>query len=159
MLTPTTDWVLAAPFRPHLRQLAEATGLEPAHIALLVGVPTLTVERLATPRPRHSPDRLRRRDAQRLFAHDADSLAKLARELVPATQAGALARHLLAAAPTASQLCGIEPARLERLARGELDQCPRVTLVRLQAAYLRLRARPALLLPRVGPVDDLEQAA
>ncbi|GEM_PF-3911603 len=158
-LADLADWVLAAPFRIHVQQLVDQTGIRPRHLAVLVGVPTATVLRLVHPRPRHSPDRIRRRDAERLFGLDAHGLRDLAESRVGAAEGRVLAARLVARVGTE------EAVRLTGLCEGDLvtllsphPTCSRLVVARLQDALGQLVARPNLCLPRVGDVG-LQAAA
>lgn len=160
-MTDPSDWVLAAPFRCHARWLCEATGIDARTLAVLVGVPTLTLLRLVEPRrPRHSPDRLRHQDAQRLFSFGPDELRERAHRRVAATRSAELAGRLLEMVPAqdAAALSGLPPAELVALANHRRTSCPRLHEARLQAALLQVRARSAQSGPRVGGME-LERAA
>lgn len=153
-LADLADWVLAAPFRSHVQQLVDQTGIRPRHLAVLVGVPTATVLRLVHPRPRHSPDRVRRRDAERLFGLDAHGLRDLAESRVGAAEGRVLAARVVTRVGTeeAVRLTGLSEGDLVTLLQSPHPTCSRLVVARLQDALGQLVARRTPCLPRVGDV-------
>jgi len=132
---PTHDWVLAAPFRAHLRHLQAATGLPWGVLARAAGVSPSLVQHLVLGRYGRHPRRISPDSARRLIAVDRVALAGLGLEWVPADRTRRQVRGLLAD--------GTDPDRLAawcRLSRPELlgltgaARCSRLVALLVDAA-------------------------
>ena len=135
------DWVLAAPFRAHLRQLHAMTGLPWPVLALAAGVSPALVRHLVLGHRGRQLRRLSPVSARRLLRLDAARLAELATEWVPAQTTAERVARLLAAGcdPEAlARWCRVSPSQLV-----ELTQARRCT--RLVAFLVEAACPPALL--------------
>jgi hypothetical protein len=133
--SPEHDWVLAAPFRAHLRHLQAATGLPWAVLARAAGVSPSLVHHLVHGRNGRHQRRISRDSARRLIAVDRARLAGLGLEWVPADRTRRQVRRLLAD--------GADPGRLAawcRVSRPELlgltsaTRCNRLVALLVDAA-------------------------
>lgn len=140
------DWVLAAPFRAHVRTLVQTTGVPWLVIALNARVPPTLVSSLVG--GQHLT-RIPPSAAARLLRVDASSLLALTAEWVPAAPSVVRLSELLSSGADADQL-----ARHCRLTRFQLEmlldspRCTRMTELLVQAAWLA--ARRVTTAPRVA---------
>ena len=135
------DWVLAAPFRAHLRQLQAATGLPWPVLALAAGVSPALVRHLVLGHRGRQLRRLCPVSARRLLRMDAARLAGLATEWVPAAATAERVARLLAAGcdPEAlARWCRVSPSHLVALTQAQ--RCTRLVAFLVEAA-----CPPALL--------------
>lgn len=144
------SWVEAAPFRAHLIWLIEATGIDRHTIAELTGVPTRLVGRLLGPRGR-ALRRLPPHFARQLLLLTPRSITTCRSNRVPAER---VRRVLLVLSQRgypdteSSLLTGLEPTRLRRFRRGQVDRIDEYTearvLGRVRAAGLEGEVAVAL---------------
>jgi hypothetical protein len=140
-------WVLAAPFRAHVRRVLEQTGLPWPVIALAGDLPPAVVRSLLFGRDGRHRTRLPAPAARRLLALDADRLWAQRRSWVPAAPAAAAVIELLSGGCPPSAL-----ARYCRLSEPELialidaPLCTRLTELLALAARMQWR-RPLHALP------------
>lgn len=129
------DWVLAAPFRAHLRQLQAASGLPWGVLALAAGVSPALVRHLVLGNRGRRPHRLSPESARRLIGLDGAQLARLGTEWVPAARTTRQLGDLLAGGADPGQLaawCRLTPAGLAALARA--TRCTRLVALLVEAA-------------------------
>ena len=144
-------WVLAAPFRAHLRHLQAASDLPWGVLARAAGVSPTLVEHLVLGRNGRHPRRISPACARRLIALDQARLAFLRLESVPANRTRSQVRRLLAEGADADRLaswCRLSRPGLRDLARAA--RCSRLVALLVDAA-----CPPHL----VTPVDESEPAA
>lgn len=129
----------AAPFRAHLRQLLDLTGLPWPVFALKAGVPPRLVSRLLNHGGRQLP-RLPRDTAIRILGLTDESVAELGRTMVPADDTRDCLRRLLLAG------CSIHAlAQYCRLPHTELlntlsaTHCTELTALLVRSASLQCR--------------------
>lgn len=151
-LTDDTDaWVLAAPFRAHLRQVQAGSGLPWPVLALAAGVSPALVRHLVFGRQGRLPHRISPESARRLLRLDGQRLAELAGQSVPARATAERVRLLLAAGWEAGDL-----AAWCRVGRGELAALPRAARCsRLLALLVQAACPPEL----AGDEDEPDEAA
>jgi hypothetical protein len=144
-------WVLAAPFRAHLRQVQAASGLPWPVLALAAGVSPALVRHLVFGRQGRLPHRISPESARRLLTVDVQRLAELAAQPVPAGATAERVQRLLAS--------GWDPADLAawcRVSRSELAALPRaVRCGRLLALLVQSACPPEL----AGDEDGPDEAA
>ena len=144
-------WVLAAPFRAHVRRLLEQTGLPWPVVALAVGLPPTLVRNLIFGRDGRHRSRLPAPAARRLLTLDAERLLGQSRVWVPAGPSAEIVAELLHG--------GCPPAALARYCRlsepeliGLLDASLCSGLTELLAGAARLQwHRPLQSVPGQAP--------
>lgn len=132
---PDHDWVLAAPFRAHLRQLQAGTGLPWAVLALAAGVSPALVRHLVHGNRGRKPHRLAPESARRLIGLDGAQLARLGTEWVPAARTVQRLGELLAGGADPRRLaawCRLTPAELAALSQAA--RCTRLLALLVEAA-------------------------
>lgn len=137
-LSPPSDtaWVLAAPFRAHLRHLVEGSGLPWEVVALHAGVSVSTASGLLFGRRGRPLRRIARPVALRLLAVSVESVSRLPRLAIPAGASGSRARLLLGrgAHPQAlARELGIPVGLLGALVDGQVHHVSRELALRLRA--------------------------
>lgn len=143
-------WVLAAPFRAHLRQVQAACGLPWRVLALAAGVSPALVRHLVLGRHGRLPHRISPEDARRLLSLDTARLAGLAVESVSARQTAERVGLLLQAGHDPAVLarwCRLSESQLSALARA--SRCSR-----LLALFVEAVCPPAL----AGDPDETDAA-
>ena len=147
----TDAWVLAAPFRAHLRQVQSACGLPWPVLALAAGVSPALVRHLVFGRRGRLPHRISPESARRLLWLDGRRLAELAAQQVSARSTADRVRLLLAS--------GYDPGDLAawcRLSRSELAALPQaVHCSRLLALTVQAACPPEL----AGDEQEPDEAA
>ncbi len=147
----TGAWVLAAPFRAHLRQVQAASGLPWPVLALAAGVSPALVRHLVFGRQGRLPHRISPESARLLLGLDEQRLIDLAAQPVAAGATAERVRRLLAS--------GRDPADLAawcRISRSDLAALPRaVRCSRLLALLVQAACPPEL----AGDQDGSDEAA
>jgi len=129
------DWVLAAPFRAHLRHLQAATGLPWGVLARAAGVSPSLVQHLVLGRNGRHQRRISRASARRLIALDRAALARLGLDWVPANRTRQQVRRLLADGADPDRLaawCRLTKREFLGLARA--SRCSRLVALLVDAA-------------------------
>lgn len=129
-MRPTTSrgcdsWVLAAPFRAHVRDLVEGTGLPWRAVAVALDVPSGVLKALMFPRP--GTRRIRHRDAAGLLAVTPDRLNSRGRMLVSASATTSAVRALGRLGfddATVAEFLGCDAAAVGVLRQGRWLVCP-----------------------------------
>ena len=148
---PNHDWVLAAPFRAHVRHLLDCTGLPWPVVALEAGIPPALVRHLLYGRRGRRLARIPPGTAVALLRLDSAALLGTAARWVPAASTASRLAYLLSRGmPTAplARFCRITESELEALL--ETPTCSRLTAHLVEAA---------VLLHRAGPAQSLKSAA
>lgn len=147
-------WVLAAPFRAHVRRLLDQTGLPWPVIALTADLPPSLVRSLLFGRDGRLRSRLPASAARRLLSLDAERLAGQSRVWVPAGPTASVLAELLSAGCPPHALAGYcrlsEP---ELVAVLDAPLCTRLTELLAAAARLQWSRR---LQPVPGPVSRVQ---
>lgn len=146
------DWVDAAPFRAHVRQLITDCGLTWRVIAVLAEVPSAAVRHLLHGRDGRPVNRLHPLIAERLFCLTRAVVADAARRARPAEETGRLLRALADRGWSAEELSrrtGLPAADLQQIADEDRLGCPQLTAAVVKAAAQALWDIPA---PRTGSV-------
>jgi predicted transcriptional regulator len=145
------DWVEAAPFRAHVRQLITDCGLTWRIVAVLAEVPSAALRHLLHGRQGHVVTRVHPMVAERLFSLTAANIADAARRLRPASETCTLLQRLLQRGWTAEELsrrCGLPADELINIAGGRQAGCSQLTAAVVKAAAQALWATPAPSLAR-----------
>ncbi|MDQ7991308.1 MAG: hypothetical protein AAGC63_01215 [Propionicimonas sp.] len=138
------DWVIAAPFRAHLRHLRDGTGLPWGVLARVAGVSPRLVHHLVLGRGGRYPRRITHESASRLIALDRNSLARLAVEWVPAGRTRLQVRQLLAAGADPDRLAAwCRLSRTQLLALAGAARCTRLVALLVDTACPPHLAIPA----------------
>ncbi|MVA77353.1 hypothetical protein GC722_15180 [Auraticoccus sp. F435] len=122
---PAHGWVLAAPFRAHLRHVASATGLPWRALALAAGVEPALVRALLHGRAGRPLKRLHPESAARLLRLGTDTAAQLSQQ-VAAGPVHALLRDLVAEGAGEAELAAwlqLPRAQVRALADGSATSC------------------------------------
>lgn len=131
------DWVLAAPFRSHLRWLIDSTGVPWRVIALQAAMPAHQIRHLLLGRGGRPVRRLHRNCAARILAVTPQQVQSLHTTIVPAAAAAARVRRLLSAGvglEATAAFLGLTLDETRGLAAGRLRTCRRITELRATAA-------------------------
>jgi predicted transcriptional regulator len=140
------NWVEAAPFRAHVRQLITDCGLTWRIVAVLAEVPSAALRHLLHGRQGHVVTRLHPMVAERLFRLTADSVADAARRPRPVAETSTVLQRLLERGWTAEELgrrCGLPAEELSNIADGRQTGCSQLTAAVVKAAAQALWATPA----------------
>lgn len=125
LLSTSFEWVEAAPFRAHARNLVATTGLPWRAVAIAARVPSRVVGRLVGEGTRSG--RVRSSDAERLLELTPERLARRGRLPVASTVTTAMVRILMSAGFTAAQVAHMLECDLfavTALQRGRWSTCP-----------------------------------
>jgi hypothetical protein len=134
----STLWVVAAPFRYHVRHLVSTTGVPWQAIAVVAGLPQQQVRTLLYGRGGHLRPRLSPYAARRLLAVDESRLRRLQVRDLPVPVPAARARELLDDGLPLVELADwlhLDVHSTTRLAEG-VGQCSRVTDIMLRLACI-----------------------
>lgn len=124
------DWVLAAPFRAHVRHLLATTGLPWRALAVQAGVEPTLVRALLQGRGGRPMKRLHPESAQRLLTLTPDGLQRLARTHVPVGEVPSVLRALVSAGLAEQRLARwlrLPAHELEALCTGSVLYCTALT--------------------------------
>jgi predicted transcriptional regulator len=131
------DWVDAAPFRAHLRQLISEHGVAWRTVAVLAEVPPAVLAQLLRGRHGRPATRIHPLVAQRLFQLTGAMIVRAATESMPARNARAVLRLLTADGWPVAELAvrtGVPAAELTRILRRRGTRCSRLTAATIKAA-------------------------
>jgi hypothetical protein len=131
------DWVLAAPFRAHVRHLITASGLAWRTVALLAGVPAAAMDRLLHGRGRRHQQRMDPVLAGRLFQLTSKDLAAARMQTMPVAVCRAALLDLARSGWAATEIAwraNLSPAQLNAIAGGQQAQCTRAIGATILAA-------------------------
>ncbi|MGB7962096.1 MAG: hypothetical protein WCF12_03925 [Propionicimonas sp.] len=146
------DWVLAAPFRAHLRHVQAVTTLPWAALAARAGVSPTLVHHLVFGRRGRPVRRISRDTAVRLLAVTTADLAALSGSWVATAATGDRLRVLMAGGCDVDALaswCRLTPSALRAL--DDSPRCSRLTELLVYAA--------CLIRPRLFEADAADAAA
>lgn len=156
LVQPSADldwrWVTAAPFRAHLRQLLDQTGLPWRVLAGEAGLPDRVVRTLLHGRAGRPLRRIAPHYARRLLRLDGTDLSDALRELVPAAASHAAAHRLLGSGWSTAHIAVAAELTIpeaEALLLGRLSRVPRRVQALLDAAVRAHGLEPC----EVDPLD------
>lgn len=140
-----TDWVLAAPFRAHVRHVGEVTGLPWRVLALCAGVEPTLVRHLLFGRDGRLVRRLHVVTARQLLALDTQTFRLLAGQRCRAEHTHQRVRALLTEFETAeiARLARTTPSEIQRLASGRASTCGALTALLVHGLWDAHRRNPA----------------
>jgi predicted transcriptional regulator len=148
------DWVEAAPFRAHVRQLISAYGLAWRTVAVLAEIPPAVVAQLLRGRHGRPLTRIHPLVARRLFQLTGAVVDDARSRLTPARDARILLRLLADRGWDISELAartGVPAAELQSIVDGRRSRCSQLTAATVKAAAQALHPVAAPRQPGGSP--------